>query len=80
MGCVLILRGDHGHATLAWKPSAKAETEKPIISQVVIANHVLQLAVMADADERTLKVLAQEVRDDIAARLTDLTTRLTHTT
>jgi len=44
-----------------------AETEKPIISQVVIANHVLQLAVMADADERTLKVLAQEVRDDIAA-------------
>ncbi|MFP6606167.1 MAG: efflux RND transporter permease subunit, partial [Myxococcota bacterium] len=44
-----------------------AETEKPIISQVVIANHVLQLAVMADADERTLKVLGQEVRDDIAA-------------
>jgi len=44
-----------------------AETEKPIISQVVIANHVLQLAVMADADERTLKVLAQEVRDEIAA-------------
>jgi multidrug efflux pump subunit AcrB len=44
-----------------------AETERPIISQVVTSNRVLQLAVMADADERTLKVLAQEIRDDIVA-------------
>ena len=44
-----------------------AETEKPVISQVVIANHVLHLAVMAEADERSLKVLAQEVRDEVAA-------------
>ena len=44
-----------------------AETEKPIVSQLVITNMVIQLAILADADERTLKVLGQEVRDEVAA-------------
>ena len=44
------------------------ETEKPIVSRVIITNGVIQVAVVGDADERTLRVLGQQVRDEIAAR------------
>ena len=44
-----------------------AETEKPIVSQLVMTNLAMQLAVVAHADERTLKALAQDVRDEVVA-------------
>jgi len=43
------------------------ETEKPIVSKVTITSGVLQIALSGDADERTLKEIGKEVRDDIAA-------------
>ena len=47
--------------------SFPAETEKPIVSKVVIARGAVQIAITGDADERTLKEIGKEVRDDIAA-------------
>jgi multidrug efflux pump subunit AcrB len=44
-----------------------AETEKPVVTQLAIKTRVVQLALVAPADELTLKVLAQQVRDEIAA-------------
>jgi multidrug efflux pump subunit AcrB len=44
-----------------------AETENPVTSEITIAATVLQLAISGDADERTLRVLGQQVRDEIAA-------------
>lgn len=41
--------------------------EKPIISDVLIKNQVMSLAVTADTDERTLRALADAVRDDLLA-------------
>jgi multidrug efflux pump subunit AcrB len=41
--------------------------EKPIIADVLIKNQVMSLAVTADADERTLRALAEAVRDDLLA-------------
>ncbi|MDH3994590.1 MAG: efflux RND transporter permease subunit, partial [Gammaproteobacteria bacterium] len=43
------------------------ETEKPITSEVSIIATVLEIAISGDADERTLKFLGQQVRDDISA-------------
>ena len=43
------------------------ETEKPIVSLMVLRHDVLDIAISGLADERTLKVLGQEMRDDIAA-------------
>ena len=43
------------------------ETEKPVISYLVIRGNVLQIAISGDAGERTLKVLGQRTRDEIAA-------------
>ena len=43
------------------------ETEKPVVSYLVVQHDVLRIALSGDAEERTLKVLAQEMRDDIAA-------------
>ncbi len=42
------------------------ETEKPIVSLLVITNGVLQIALYGDLDERTLRELGQQVRDEIA--------------
>ncbi len=43
------------------------ETEKPIVSKVTITSGVLQIALSGNTDERTLKEIGKEVRDDIAA-------------
>jgi multidrug efflux pump subunit AcrB len=43
------------------------ETEKPIVSKAVITRGVVQIAISGDVDERTLKEIGKEVRDDIAA-------------
>jgi multidrug efflux pump subunit AcrB len=43
------------------------ETEKPITAEVTIQAMVLQIVISGDADERTLHVLGQGIRDDIAA-------------
>jgi len=61
--------------------------EKPIIADLLIKNQVMSLAVTADTDERTLRALAEAVRDDLLAyggkapenaleRLTDSLTNL----
>jgi hypothetical protein len=41
--------------------------EKPIIADVLLKNQVMSLAVTADTDERTLRALAEAVRDDLLA-------------
>lgn len=46
--------------------SFPSETEKPITAEVTVSATVLQLAISGDADERTLRVLGQGIRDDIA--------------
>ncbi|MCF7956354.1 MAG: efflux RND transporter permease subunit [Phycisphaerae bacterium] len=43
------------------------ETEKPIISEVITRNLVMSLVIYGDASERTLKYLAQRMRDDLTA-------------
>jgi multidrug efflux pump subunit AcrB len=43
------------------------ETEQPIINLVTPVRPVLDIAITGPADERTLKTLGQQVRDDIAA-------------
>jgi multidrug efflux pump subunit AcrB len=43
------------------------ETEKPIVSLISVVRPVLDIAITGPQDERTLKVLGQQVRDDIAA-------------
>jgi multidrug efflux pump subunit AcrB len=43
------------------------ETEKPIIQEVTARRQVIDVAVWGDADERTLKVVAERVRDDLLA-------------
>lgn len=47
--------------------SFPAETEKPIVSKVALTRRVVQIAVSGHTDERTLKEIARELRDDIAA-------------
>ena len=46
--------------------SFPAETERPIVTYMVITSDVLRIAVSGDVGERALKVLAQGMRDDIA--------------
>ncbi len=43
------------------------ETEKPIVSKVTITQGVLSIALYGNTDQRTLKEIGKEVRDDIAA-------------
>jgi multidrug efflux pump subunit AcrB len=43
------------------------ETERPVTAEVSIIATVLQFAIYGNADERTLKLIGQKVRDDIAA-------------
>ena len=41
--------------------------EKPIIADVLLKHQVMSLAVTADTDERTLRAIAEKVRDDLLA-------------
>ena len=43
------------------------ETEAPIVQEVLIRMQVINVSVSGDMDERTLKALAQEVRDELVA-------------
>jgi multidrug efflux pump subunit AcrB len=44
-----------------------AETERPIVSQVTTVSQVADIVISGRTDERTLKTLAEEMREDIAA-------------
>ncbi|MEE8542242.1 MAG: efflux RND transporter permease subunit, partial [Gammaproteobacteria bacterium] len=44
-----------------------AETERPIVSLLTSRNQGLEIVIAGDTDERTLKTLALEIREDIAA-------------
>ena len=48
------------------------ETEKPIVSQVEVNNTAIAIVVTADADERSLKVYGERIRDSISS-LPDVT-------
>ena len=43
------------------------ETERPIVQRLMLRSTALEIAVYGHADERTLKALALDVRDDIAS-------------
>ncbi len=43
------------------------EAEEPVVSEIIARNMVLNVAVFGDADERSLKRLAERVRDDLTA-------------
>lgn len=43
------------------------EAEEPVISEVVNRRQVINVAVSGNADERTLKTLGEQVRDDLSA-------------
>jgi len=43
------------------------ESEAPVVSLVVMTEPVMQIAVVGEADERTLKEVGQRLREDIAA-------------
>ncbi len=43
------------------------ETEKPIITEITTRHEVLTIVLYGDASERTLKELAEEVRDELTA-------------
>ncbi|MCP3964115.1 MAG: efflux RND transporter permease subunit [bacterium] len=49
-----------------------AETEKPVIQEAIIRRQVLSIAISGDADERTLRRLGEQVRDEVSA-LPDIT-------
>ena len=44
-----------------------AETEKPIVSSMQFKGQTISIAVHGNTDEATLKLLAEEIRDDISA-------------
>ena len=44
-----------------------AETERPVVSLLDVANRALEIVVFGNADERTIKELAQQVREEVAA-------------
>ncbi len=47
--------------------SFPTETERPIVSKVSLVRRVVQIALFGNADERTLKEIARNMREDIAA-------------
>lgn len=47
--------------------SFPAETERPVTAEVTLVATVLEIALAGDADERTLKLLGQKLRDDLVA-------------
>ncbi|MBN2071402.1 MAG: efflux RND transporter permease subunit [Candidatus Krumholzibacteriota bacterium] len=42
-----------------------AEAERPVVRQIVRTNQVINLAVFGDADEATIKHLAEKIKDDL---------------
>ncbi len=44
-----------------------AQTERPIVSQVAITSQVADIVISGQTDERTLKTLAEQMREEIAA-------------
>lgn len=44
------------------------ETEKPIITEITIRNHVISIVLSGDVPERTLKELAERMRDELTAK------------
>ncbi|MGD8323098.1 MAG: efflux RND transporter permease subunit, partial [Gammaproteobacteria bacterium] len=44
-----------------------AETERPIVSEVLMTSQVSDIVISGRTDERTLKILAEEMREDLAA-------------
>ncbi len=47
--------------------SFPVETEKPVTAEITFIATVLQVAISGDADERTLKLLGEQLRDDLVA-------------
>ena len=47
--------------------SFPVETEKPIVSKLSLTRRVVQVAVSGHADERTIKEISRELRDEIVA-------------
>jgi multidrug efflux pump subunit AcrB len=47
--------------------SFPAETERPVTAEISIIATVFQIVISGPADERTLKLVGQQIRDDIAA-------------
>ena len=43
------------------------ETDKPVIEEIIIRKQVINVAVAGNADERTLKRLGEQVRDELSA-------------
>jgi len=43
------------------------ETEEPIVREILFAPNVLDIVIHGDADERSLKLIGQRIRDDLAA-------------
>ena len=43
------------------------ETEKPVVSEVLNRRQVINIAIAGDVDEKTLKVLAEGIREDLLA-------------
>jgi multidrug efflux pump subunit AcrB len=43
------------------------ETEKPVITKITTRNHVISIVLYGDVPERTLKNLAEHMRDDLTA-------------
>lgn len=44
-----------------------AQTERPIVSQVAVTSQVADIVISGQTDERTLKTLAEQMREEIAA-------------
>jgi multidrug efflux pump subunit AcrB len=44
-----------------------AETERPVVSQLTTVSEVMSIVISGNAEERTLKTLAQEMREDLVA-------------
>ncbi|HIG46428.1 MAG TPA: efflux RND transporter permease subunit, partial [candidate division Zixibacteria bacterium] len=44
------------------------ETEKPIIREIIFRRQVINVAVSGNADEATLKILTEQIREDILAQ------------
>jgi len=47
--------------------SFPVETEKPLVAKAMMTRRVVQIAISGNTDERTLKELGRDLRDDIAA-------------
>ena len=47
--------------------SFPVETERPVVSKIVLRGLAVQIAIAGDTDERTLKLLGQQARDELVA-------------